>query len=176
MGFCRLPLCLVRSVCVYSVEIRQAATDRNHNLMKRDASWRVLRTQAPAGHGRVAVSRFPCRPVLSAAGLYSSHPILPTCPSRQIQKVSPEDAAVLGQSRDSRAPRSVVAAGLIQAPWQRQSFCCCHHLCPHSRKAFPVSLRIRRLSTAGCVPCGAEKISRIAHDRLCLGDETTHAL
>ena len=61
---------------MYSVENRQAATDHDHELMKRDAGWRVhtrrvwafrrlpaLRTQrAPAGHGhgRVAVSRFPC--------------------------------------------------------------------------------------------------------------------
>ena len=55
--------------------IRQAATDRAHDLMERDASWRVhtrrvwafrrlpawaLRTQAPAGHGRVDVPQFPC--------------------------------------------------------------------------------------------------------------------
>ena len=57
----------------------------------------------------------------------------------------------------------------------RLSSISCHPLIAR-RVAFHCSLRTRRLSTVGYVPCATEKISGIAYGRLCLGMKPTHSL
>ena len=157
--------------------------------MERDASWRThglfadCRPYVPRRQPAMAALLLPDSPVSLCCKLRACTCIQATA-SRQrarlgrSRKVSPGNFAVLHPApRGPGASCSVVAAGLIQEPWQRRPSFCYRHMCPHLRRiGFPVSMRIRHFSAVGYVPCTAEKISGIADGGLCPGDETAHSL